>query len=94
MATSTCIESEPLRTFDWISNQLPSLTVVQTIADLDDMDPLNLTPLATVIDPDALNRIMKQPARSTAYDCTITFTYCGYTLQLSPEGGTIYDHPY
>ena len=90
MATSTDVESESLLTFEWTASQQPSFTVIQTIADLDDRNLLNLTPLSTVIDPDALNRLVNQP-RSAAYDYTITFTYCGYTLQLSPESGTIYD---
>lgn len=93
MAVSTGVEYESLRTFDWTANQQPSLTVIETVADLDDTDPLDLVPLATVIDPDALNRLVEQSTRSAASDPTISFVYCGYKLQLTPEGGTVYGIP-
>jgi len=90
MVALTDIESESLRTFDWTATQQPSLSVIQTIADLENTDPLALNPLATVIDPDALNCLVTKSTRSTTCDCTVTFTYCGYTLHLTPEGGTVH----
>lgn len=93
MASLIDAEAESLRTFDWTTTHQPSLTVVETIADLKDTDPVALTPLASVIDPEALNRLIAPSTRSTATDCTITFAYEGYTLQLTPDGGTIYEAP-
>ncbi len=53
------------------------MATVETVADSLDTDPLNLPPLATYVDPSALDRILR-----TSDDVTIQFDYDGIDVLL------------
>lgn len=56
--------------------------VVSAVADAEGVSPLELRPLASVIDPDALNTLL----RGNRGDRTIEFTYHGYRVRISGGG--------
>ena len=57
-------------------------TVVSAVADAEGVSPLELRPLAEVIDPDALNTLV----RSGSQDVTIEFTYHEYCVRVDGDG--------
>lgn len=64
-------------TRDWSTT-----AIVETVAENEDIDPLELPPLYTVLDPDLLERVIE----SAREDVTIEFTYCGYDVALDGTG--------
>lgn len=59
-------------------HECPTITeaVVRTVAEAEDVSPLDLQPLATVIDPDALEALV----RDGWGNVTIKFAYQGYQV--------------
>lgn len=68
-----------------ISNQ-----VIQTVADAKGSDPVELRPLADVIDPDALDALFT-PRSDTKK--TLQFEYEGYTVTVTHEGSVTLKSP-
>ncbi|MFC7202548.1 HalOD1 output domain-containing protein [Haloferax namakaokahaiae] len=62
----------------------PSVRVVQAVAHEESIDPLDITtPLADVIDPEALDALVESD-RSLS---TISFRYSGYEVTVYADGG-------
>ena len=53
--------------------------IVSTVADAEGTSPLEVQPLATVTDPDALCALVRDGNSET----TIEFDYCGYRVRVS-----------
>lgn len=63
-----------------------SVRVVTAIADREGVDPATLQPpLATVIDPTALDRLYATGNGETA-EAHVTFRYPGYVVEIDPDG--------
>lgn len=59
------------------------MRLLDEVADVRDVDPVSLTPpLASVVDPDALDAITRTPADA---DVTVEFTYAGCRITLSGD---------
>ena len=56
--------------------------VVAAVADAEGVSPLELDPLASAIDPDALNALYRDGRRGVA----IEFAYQGYEVDVSGDG--------
>lgn len=66
----------------------PSTAVVAAIAELQGISPLDLKPLSTVIDTDALDRIVTSTATGTAEPSTlVSFPYSGYRVTVTGGQG-------
>lgn len=64
--------------------------VVSAVAEASGSDPLDLPPLADVIDPDALNTLFA--SRSGASEAKIRIQYAGYEVIVEGEGA-VHVHP-
>ena len=63
------------------ANEPIFLAVVERIAEREGVDPLDLPPLHSSIDPDALAAVVD--GRIT--EAKITFTYCGYEVTVDAD---------
>lgn len=61
-------------------DETPSRAVYSTVAAVENRSPLDLTPLAEVIDPDALDALLSDNAETEQ----ISFQYCGYDVTVTP----------
>lgn len=59
--------------------------VVTTVAEVTEQSPLEMDPLADVVDADALNRIFSG-ANDKPSSVTVTFDYCGQRITVSGDG--------
>ncbi|WP_225335453.1 HalOD1 output domain-containing protein [Halomicrobium urmianum] len=57
--------------------------VVDAVADANDVSPLEMKPLASVVDPDALGALFRDSADSGS----ITFRYVGTQVRVDSDGG-------
>ncbi|MCL9814545.1 HalOD1 output domain-containing protein [Natranaeroarchaeum aerophilus] len=66
----------------------PSLRVVEAVAEAEESDPGDLsTPLASVIDPDALDRLFETAGyEGMSPCCSVSFTYYGYDVNVNANG--------
>lgn len=60
--------------------------IVQAIADHTETDPLEMTPLATVLDTDALDSLV-----TTGSDVRVTFHYDGHAVSVGADGSVAVD---
>jgi len=69
----------------------PSLRVVETVADVEESDPSDLSPpLASAIDPDALDRLMESADSDGPNPCcSVSFTYCGCDVDVHSNGRVV-----
>lgn len=64
----------------------PSTAVVETVAAVRGVDPMELDPLYEVVDPQALDRLVApRPPRRTG-DCTVVFTYFDHEVTVRSPG--------
>ncbi|WP_199243707.1 HalOD1 output domain-containing protein [Haloplanus rallus] len=67
----------------------PSVTVILVVAKITGQSATDLRPLHHVVDPDALDRIVRhRPSGPSRNERLVEFTYQGLTIQLS-SGGVI-----
>lgn len=70
-----------------------STSIVETVADAEDVDPAELTTyLYDAIDIDALNDLFSTPSRTNQTDIYMTFTYHGYEITASHDYVSIEEH--
>jgi hypothetical protein len=62
------------------ATESPATAVVRAVAEADDCDPLALTPLTTVVDADALNRLVQSSTAAPAVSTRVEFEYEGYEV--------------
>lgn len=60
--------------------------IVESIADHTDADPLDMTPLATVVDTDALDALV-----GSAADVQVAFEYEGHSVHVRADGTVTVD---
>lgn len=67
----------------------PSVAVISVVTKITGQSAVDLRPLHHVVDPDALNRIVRRrPSGPSRNERLVEFTYQGLTIQLS-SGGVI-----
>lgn len=59
-------------------------TVVAGVAAIEDEDPIELEPLGSVVDTDALGDIF-HPASGSGTDVSVSFEYSGYRITVWPD---------
>lgn len=64
----------------------PHEVVVHSVAAVEGCSPLELAPLSTVVDPDALDRLFGPTVEGSHGDGVITFDYHGYEVTLHSYG--------
>ena len=65
---------------------MPSLTVVETIAEREGVPAEELQPpLHDAVDADALDALVRSASRDRER-LTIEFSYCGYTVRVTGDG--------
>ncbi|SDK22188.1 HalOD1 output domain-containing protein [Natronorubrum texcoconense] len=65
---------------DFSGSQTASLAVIETVAAVSRMDPIELPPLYDVINPDALNTLFEPHERRTDSELRIEFSYNGFDI--------------
>ncbi|WP_049892821.1 HalOD1 output domain-containing protein, partial [Natronococcus jeotgali] len=61
--------------------EFPSAGVYTVVAAIENCTPLDLPPLAEVIDPDALDALLTEDTRTDE----VSFKYCGYTVTVTSD---------
>lgn len=65
----------------------PVERILEAIAEKEDTDPRMMSPpLASVVDPDALNQLLTQSERSTDGTLEVRFTYRGHEVIARQNG--------
>ena len=64
--------------------------VIYGIADIREMDPIELPPLGNIVDTDALGNIFR-PDTDTPSDLTVTFEYSGFIVSINGHGRVYLD---
>lgn len=66
----------------------PSTLIIDLIADLQGVDPVELTPpLYSVIDPDALDALFHSSTGDASQTSGhVDFEYCGYEIRIQSDG--------
>jgi len=78
-------ESETVRTQANQSKTPASMAVIATLADVMDTDPVELDPLYSTIDSDALDAFVRVRNRTDG-DTHVTFTHEGHTITVHSYG--------
>lgn len=61
--------------------------VIRTIAAANDVDPVSISPpIADVIDPDALNKLVKHGSYNSDVTLEVEFTYQGHDVVVTSDG--------
>ena len=63
-----------------------TVEIVERVAAKADVDPFDLSPLASVIDPDALEKLLSKADRDDAAELEIEFLYEGYAVSVASDG--------
>lgn len=63
-----------------------SQSIVETVAETENVSPLDLPPLYGSIDPDALDRLFESPSAAAELRLEVEFLYNGYLVTVSEEG--------
>ncbi len=62
-------------------------SIIYAVAEYEDIDPMKLSPpLATVVDPDALDRVLGTAPTDERQGVTAQFTYRGHEVVVSSDG--------
>ncbi|THE65921.1 hypothetical protein D8Y22_05205 [Salinadaptatus halalkaliphilus] len=56
--------------------------IVTAVAELEDVDPVELPPLFDVVDPDALSTIFRSTTTSGPRTGQVSFPYAGYDISI------------
>lgn len=59
--------------------------VVSAVATAEGVDPCDLSPLYSAIDPDALERLLSTGDRAGGAALEVTFEYHGYDVTVTPD---------
>jgi hypothetical protein len=84
-----CVETEEdeiHKQYDW-SDTDPSIAVVKTVAAATNREPTELKPLYEILDPDALDELIRSDGRPTATDTSVSFIWdrCNVTVNSSGD---------
>lgn len=91
-ADATLAESSPLtRNFAW-AEVTPATAVVELVAEATDADPIDLDPLHSAVDTDALNRVVEPTEPNTPSSLRVSFSYQDFFVVVRQSGRiTLYD---
>ena len=78
-------EGDEYRAFYDADQDSPNTAIVSAVAAASDTDPLNMDPLHTTVDTDALDSLLN-PHRSASGDLHVTFEYGGCEVIASSYG--------
>lgn len=68
------------------SDESICFAIVDTVSNLTNTDPLELDPLGTVVDTDALNALFSPSDSSRRHDAYLTFRYEGCNVAVDSDG--------
>ena len=88
---SSTQDFELVETFNWQEQEEISLSVVESVATVREMEPTELRPLATVIDTDALNTLFTSTAYSPAAYGYVQFEYERCLVKVTADGQILID---
>jgi hypothetical protein len=78
-------KTQPLTAAD--TAEKPSELVVHLIADLEGVDPVELSPpLYSALDPDALDALFDPVTAESPTTGQVCFEYCGYEIRVDSAG--------
>ncbi|WP_227357261.1 HalOD1 output domain-containing protein [Haladaptatus salinisoli] len=80
---SDSTQSEPGYMYERHPNEPPSKAVIVAVAKATDQSPLEIEPLAEVIDPDALDALLGTDKKAPSM--AFTFEYCGRQVTVTPS---------
>jgi len=60
-------------------------SLLETVADAERVDPVDLPPLSDAVDPEALNALAR-PVADERSPVTVQFEYCGYAVEVVGPG--------
>lgn len=75
--------AEPLYSFDWQPKQGPTLAVIRALEETTETDLLEVEPLYTAVDTDALETLCDDGVDS---NCSVGFDYLGYHVVVEASG--------
>jgi hypothetical protein len=78
--------------YDWLSTP-PSTAIIETVADACDREPMELDPLYDVVDPDALNELLRSSRDDPGADGTTVAFEVADTSVTVHGGGTVVVRP-
>lgn len=70
-------------------NRSLSETVIQAVAAVRGVDPVDLEPLYATIDPDLIDGLAADATRTTPSPAELRFTWAGCTVTASAGGGVV-----
>jgi hypothetical protein len=73
-------QSQPTHRRALDADERPSRGVYTAVAEARDCSPLDLSPLADAVDPDALDALLTGDDPTDA----VAFEYCGYEVRVTP----------
>lgn len=93
MGTTESKDAEPVRAFRWTDSDELSRAIITATAEVADVEQDDMEPLYTVVDPDALHKLLTDTEYSrTDFDGSIRFEYHGYQVALTGDGrGYLYE---
>lgn len=90
---STATDSEPtnLQTFIYTADESVSEAVLDAVASVSGIDPIELDPLYYTIDPDALDALFESRPSTTDLprDVQVSFSYVGLQITVTAAGQII-----
>lgn len=70
-------------TYERRSSQTASEAVIAAVSEATDQSPLEMIPLAEVVDPDAVDGLVTRDDGATAV--SVAFDYCGRHVTVTPD---------
>jgi CheY-like chemotaxis protein len=83
-------EWSSLGTFDWAGTRSVSLAILEALADRTDLDLLEGAPLAELVDPDALDALLRHAATTDGSSVTVRFQFREYLVDAAADGTVAY----
>lgn len=80
-------------TSDLEDGQTPVEAIKEAVADLEDIEPRELPPLAEWIDPDVVNRLFEQDQSQREATAALCFTYAEWNVFVRSDGTFIIGDP-
>lgn len=74
-----------VETVDWNDKDGAALTIVETVASVQERDPTELDPLSSIVDPDALNTLFASTEAETS-GALIQFEYENCLVSVTADG--------
>lgn len=74
-------------------DQSPAVAIVETVAELENVDPDALSPLYESVDPDALAQLVEHAGDDSDGPLSLCFTYHGWNVFVRGDGTIIVGDP-